>query len=247
MNICLYPFQACHPTTNLLPELMQISLPLFTIILQVQPSNTSASEYIMHIRPFTTIEDTTTSPLVIWVQSMHQSHFCLGGMGNQCHIQSTQSIKADLDDEHSFLSWHCSVASSFYPEFNVRNPTLTTYREPLACTEGGSDDGSCDSQNSESLEHMQLQTMSTTILIPCQTVTILFARILGEKRHYHSALVLANEMLIIPPQCIVIITSVNTAIERHYNYAVCLTCNANEHSMKGMQWALKHEFYVVPN
>jgi len=174
---------------------------------------------------------------------MHQSHFCLGGMGNQCHIQSTQSIKADLDDEHSFLSWHCSVASSFFPEFTLCNPTLTTYREPLPCPEGGSDDGSCDSQNSESLEHMQVTTMSTTILIPCQTVTILFGRILGEKRHYHSALVLATEMLIIPPQCIVIVTSVNTAIKRDYNYAICVTfdaekLNANEHPMKGTQWAV---------
>jgi len=212
-------------------------------IRQVQPSNTSASEYLMHIRPFTTVDDNTTSPLVIWVQSIHQSHFCLRGMGNQRHIQSTEAITADLHDEHSFLSWHCSVATSFYPEFTFRNPTLTTYREPLSCTEGGSDDGSCDSQNSESLEHMQLQTMSTTILIPCQTVTILFARILGEKRHYHSALVLANEMLIIPPQCIVIVTSVNTAIKRDYNYAICVTfdaekLNANEHPMKGTQWAV---------
>lgn len=219
--------------------------------INAQPSNTSVSEYLMHIRPFKTIDDTTTPPLLIWVQSMQQSHFCYGGIGNQCHIQSTETITADLHDKHSFLSWHCSVATSFYPELTLRNPTLTTYREPLPCTEGGSDDGSCDSQNSEPLQHMQITTMSTTILIPCQTVKILFGRILDGKQHYRSALVLANEMLIIPPQCNVILTSVNTAIKPHYNYAICLTfdvenvchrilraLNANEHPRKGTQWVV---------
>ena len=192
-------------------------------------NNTSISHHVMHIQQFSVCNQTTTSELVIWVQSMHQSLFCFVGTGNQCEIQSTEPIVADLRNDHSFLSWHLSVATSIYPELTTITPTLSTYREPLmqpialTHTEGVSDDGLCDPPNSKSAENMQFTTTSTTILIPCQTVTVIYSGIMEEHQHYYKALVLANEMLIIPPGCFATVRNEKNVIKAQYIYVICLT------------------------
>ena len=182
------------------------------------------SDNVMHIRPMSTFDDATMPE--IWVGTIQQSLFCLGGVGNQDHIQSTESVPFDCMDKHSFLSRYYSIATSFYPQYTSGNPKLTTYCEPtLAGSREGSDDGSCDSQETRPEQNMTIITTSPTILLPCQTVKILHRQ--NEESAYQTALVLANEMLITTPHCTVIVTQVKTNIQRHHNHLICLTLDGN--------------------